>query len=268
MRCQRLFAPAECVTKTNYLVVNLLGTIPTPNNRTSVVLATNPAGRILQFNHGQRPSMWPFADAFEHAPNGIALLDSDGSIAQANIAFCEILGFGRSELLGKALTKITHPDDADAEAEQRTRLAVGEIDRYQLAERLIREDGSATWVLLSASAFRETSGSAEYYVIQVESAGEHLPIKRGAAPDALTYRVGEALHEIGNALTPLMVNTQLIVEQSKSDDISDLARVIFNAARRIAFTLRRLRDIEVSESIASSGKGRMIDLRMAARPED
>jgi len=198
----------------------------------------------------------------------MALLDSDGRIAQANIAFCEILGFGRSELLGTDLTKITHPEDGDTEAEQRTRLAVGEIDRYQLAQRLIREDGGATWVLMSVSACREISGSPEYYVIQVESAGEHIPTRNGAAPDALTYRVGEALHEIGNALTPLMVNTQLIVEQSKSDDIGDLARVIFNAARRIAFTLRRLRDIEASQSMALLGKDRMLDLRMGARPED
>jgi len=256
------------VTKANVAVVSLLGTIPTPTNRTSVVLATNPAGRILQFSPAQRSSNWPFAEAFEYAPNGMALLDSEGRITQANIAFCEILGFGRPELLGIDLTKITHPDDADTEAEHRMRLAVGEMDRYQLAQRLIREDGAATWVLMSVSACRETSGSPEYYVIQVEGAGEHLPTKSGAAPDALSYRVGEALHEIGNALTPLMVNTQLIVEQAKSDDIGDLARVIFNAARRIAFTLRRLRDIEASQSMALLGKGRMLDLRMAAGPED
>lgn len=74
----------------------------------------------------------------------MALPDSDGRITQANIAFREILGFGRPELLGMGLSEITHPDDAEAEAEQRTRLAVGEINRYQLAERLIREDGAAT----------------------------------------------------------------------------------------------------------------------------
>ena len=256
------------MTKATDPVVSLLGTIPTPTNRTRVVLATNPAGRILQFGPAQRSSNWPFAEAFEYAPNGMALLDSEGRITQANIAFCEILGFGRSELLGISLTKITHPDDADTEAEHRMRLAVGEMDRYQLAQRLIREDGAATWVLMSVSACRETSGSPEYYVIQVEGAGEHIPTKSGAAPDALSYRVGEALHEIGNALTPLMVNTQLIVEQAKSDDIGDLARVIFNAARRIAFTLRRLRDIEASHSMALLGKGRILDLRMAARPED
>jgi PAS domain S-box-containing protein len=255
------------VTKASDPVVSLLGTHSDALNRKRLVLATNPAGKVLQFSPGQRSGKWPFADAFEHAPNGMALLDTHGRITQANIAFCEILGFGRPELLGMGLTKITHPEDADTEAEQRTRLAVGEIDRYQLAQRLIREDGAATWVLLSVSACREMSGFPVYYVIQVESAGEHLPIENGAPPDALAYRVGEALHEIGNALTPLMVNTQLIVEQSKSNDIGDLARVIFNAARRIAFTLRRLRDIEASQSMALMGKGRMLDLRMVSPPK-
>ena len=245
-----------------------MGTYSDALNQKRLVLATNPAGKILPFSAGLRSGKWPFADAFEHAPNGMALLDSDGRIAQANIAFCEILGFGRPELLGMGLSEITHPEDAETEAERRTRLAVGEIDRYQLAQRLIREDGDAIWVLLSASACRGVSGSPEYYVIQVESAGGHLPVGNGAAPDPVAYRVGEALHEIGNALTPLMVNTQLIVEQSKSDEIRDSAHMIFNAARRIAFTIKRLHDIESSRLMALLGKGRMLDLRMVAPPED
>jgi PAS domain S-box-containing protein len=256
------------VTKTNDQVVNLSGTYSDALNQKRLVLATNPAGKILPFSPGQRSGKWPFADAFEHAPNGMVLLDSDGRITQANIAFCEILGFGRHELLGMSLSEITHPDDVETEAERRTRLAVGEIERYQLAQRFIREDGGATWVLLSVSACREVSGSPEHYVIQVESAGGHQPVNNGAAPDPLAYRVGEALHEIGNALTPLMVNTQLIVEQSKSDEIRDSAHMIFNAARRIAFTIKRLHDIESSRLMTLLGKGRMLDLRMAAPPED
>jgi PAS domain S-box-containing protein len=197
----------------------------------------------------------------------MAILDSLGVITEANIALCEMLGFSRPHLIGSSLSAITHPDDAETEAERRTRLAVGEIDRYQLAQRLIREDGVATWVLLSVSVCRGIAGSPDYYVIQAECAG-NLPVKNGAAPDAMAYRVGEALHEIGNALTPLMVNTQLIVEQSKSDEIRDSAHMIFNAARRIAFTIRRLYDIESSRSMALSGSGRMRALRMVAPPED
>jgi hypothetical protein len=63
-----------------------------------------------------------------------------------------------------------------------------------------------------------------------------------------------------------MVNTQLIVEQSTASDISDSAHVIFNAARRIAFTLRRLRGLKDLQSVAYLGDARMLDLRTIAPP--
>lgn len=229
-------------------------------------MATNPVGKVLQFSPGQRSDEWLFADAFEHAPNGMAVLDREGRITQASTAFCEILGFRATELLGLTLGEITYPDDVETEAEQRKRLAVGEIDRYQLVERLVREDGAATWVLLCVSVCRRISGLPEYYVLQVESGEGHLSTGRGAAPDALAYLLGEAVHEIGNTLTPLMINTQLIVEQSIAGEIQDSAHAIFNAARRIAFTLRRLRGLKDLQSVAYVGQARMLDLRTVAPP--
>jgi PAS domain S-box-containing protein len=231
-------------------------------------LATNPAGKVLHFSQGHNSVEWLLADAFEHAPNGMALLDRDGTIYHASSALCDILGYRRSELAGLGLSEITHSDDAETEAEQRKRLRNSEIDRYQLVERLIRKDGAAAWVLLSVSVCRRASGFPEYYVVQVENAGPHVSIGDRAAPDALAHYVGEAVHEIGNTLTPLMVNTQLIVEQAKTGEISDSAQVIFNAARRIAFTLRRLRGIKDLQPVAYLGQGRMLDLRTVAPPKD
>jgi PAS domain S-box-containing protein len=196
----------------------------------------------------------------------MAVLDRDGRITQASTAFCEILGFRATELLGLTLGEITYPDDVETEAEQRKRLAVGEINRYQLVERLVREDGATTWVLLCVSVCRRISGLPEYYVLQVESGEGHLSTGRGAAPDALAYLLGEAVHEIGNTLTPLMINTQLIVEQSIAGEIQDSAHAIFNAARRIAFTLRRLRGLKDVQSVAYVGQARMLDLRTVAPP--
>jgi len=71
-----------------------------------------------------------------------------------------------------------------------------------------------------------------------------------------------AMHEIGNTLTPLMMNAELIVEQSMGEPISEFAHEIFKAARRIAFTLRRLRKIDDSQPVAYLGSHRMLDLRM------
>ena len=195
----------------------------------------------------------------------MALLDCDGLITHANIAFCKMLGFRSNDLLGLGLSEITHSDDVETEAEQRKRLTRREIDRYQLVQRLIREDGAATCVLVSVSICHGNPGFPERYVLQVENAAAHLSIGIGADPD-LACRVGEAMHEIGNALTPLMVNTQLIVEQSTTEEICDSAHVIFNAARRIAFTLRRLHGIKDLQSVAYLGQDRMLDLRTVAPP--
>ena len=244
-----------------------LGTYSDVLQRKGLVLATNPAGKVLHFSPGQRSDEWLFAAAFEHAPSGMAILDRDGRLTHANTAFCEILGFRGSEVFGLSLSEITHPDDVETEAEQRKRLATSEIDRYQLVQRLVREDGTPTWVLLCVSVCRRISGLPECYVLQVESGVGHLSIGNGAAPDALAYLLGEAVHEIGNTLTPLMINTQLIVEQSTAGEICDSAHVIFNAARRIAFTLRRLRGLKDSQPVAYLGQARMLDLRTVAPPD-
>jgi PAS domain S-box-containing protein len=197
----------------------------------------------------------------------MALLDSDGRITHASIVLCNILGFSPSELVGLGLSQITHPDDAETEAEQRKRLGGSEIDGYKLVERLIRKNGTVTWVLLSVAARRRVAAFPEYYVVQIENAGGHVSIGNRGPPDALAHYVGEAVHEIGNTLTPLMVNTQLIVEHSKVGEISDSAQVIFHAARRIAFTLRRLRGVRDLQQVAYLGPGRMLDLRTVAPPK-
>ncbi len=238
------------------------------SKRERLALATNPVGKILQFHQGQRSDASIFAIAFEHAPNGLALLDSDGRFRQASIAFCAILGFNRDELVGLGLSEVTHADDVETEAEQRSRLASGEIERYQLVERLLRRDGAATWVRLSVSACRGVSGFPKYYVLQVENSDGHPAKGNGAHPEGVSQLLGEAVHEIGNTLTPLMVNTQLIVEQSTVSEISDSANAIFKAARRIAFALRRLRGVEDVQSVAYVGQDRMLDLRTVPPPRD
>jgi PAS domain S-box-containing protein len=200
----------------------------------------------------------------------MALLDRDGRFVQANHILCSLLGFARDELLELTSIAVTHPEDVATEAEQRRRLAAGEINRYQLVQRLMRRDGETTWVRLSVSAARRDSGAPEYYIVQVESAAPDAA-SPGEAQDSWLARVGDAtlsaVHEIGNTLTPLMLNTEMIVEQSKRGDISDSAQEIFKAARRIAFTLRRLRGIADVQPVAYLGQDRMLDLRLMAPPK-
>lgn len=230
-------------------------------------MATNPAANVLTFTLGRGSDERSFADAFDHAPNGMAILDKHGRITHASFALKKLLGYTHIPLTGLALSEITHPDDVETESEQRKRLAAGEIDKYQLVQRLICEDGAPLWVHICVAASRGISGAPTQYVVQTEKSCGHYPIAADASPDALEHLLGAVVHEIGNTLTPLMVNTQLIVERSTTSEISDAAHVIFNATRRIAFTLRRMRGLkDLRQSVAYIGEGRMLDLRSVSPP--
>jgi len=211
-----------------------------------------------------------FADAFEDAPHAMALVAADGTIVQANRALCQMLGFSSGELQHLNSSDITHADDLETDVEQRRRLLAADIGRYELVQRFVRKDGQNIWVRISVSATRRLCCEPSYLIAQVESVAAHDSADRGHTHDAWLARCGDAtlsaIHEIGNSLTPLMVNTEMIVEQTRSADVRDSARQIFKAARRIAFALRRLRGIQDPRAVAYVGQDRMLDLRIVPAP--
>jgi PAS domain S-box-containing protein len=208
-----------------------------------------------------------FAEAFENAPHAMALVSERGTLLYVNRALCGMLGFGRDQLLRQNVGAITHPDDLPTELEQRQRLLRSDIGRYELMQRYVRKNGEPVWVRLSVSATRRSARHLGYLVVQAEAVA---PPRCAAVAegDAYLRRFGDAtlsaMHEIGNTLTPLMVNAELIVEQSRNQPVSDFAHEIFKAARRIAFTLRRLRGIDECQPVAYVGADRMLDLRLVA----
>lgn len=208
-----------------------------------------------------------FAAAFDNAPHAMALVGSDGTLLHVNRAFCRMLGFSGEELVDANISLITHPDDLQTEWEQRQRLARADIGRYELMQRYLSKDGEPVWIRLSVSATRQPSSELACFVLHAEAvAPPSYPIADEADGERL-HRFSDAalsaMHEIGNTLTPLMVNTELIVEHSRNQPISEFAKEIFKAARRIAFTLRRLRRVDdVSSPVAYLGEDRMLDLRM------
>ena len=208
------------------------------------------------------------ASAFDSAPHAMALMDSDGGILHANRAWCELLGFSKTELRLLTLSAITHPDDIATEAEQRQRLASSQIPRYELVQRCQRKDRVDIWVRLSVSATREAEGRPCNFVAQLENVPPYNFSGNGKGADAGLARFRDAtlaaVHEIGNTLTPLMLNTEMLVEKSRDSgsEISESAEQIFKAARRIAFTLRRVWGIHEVQPVAYLGESRMLDLRL------
>jgi len=92
-----------------------------------------------------------FKNVFEHSPVGIALVSPEGRWLNVNGSICEMLGYGKDELLKGSFQDITHPDDLATDMAFVGQMLNRERETYQMEKRYIRKDGTYMWVLLSVS---------------------------------------------------------------------------------------------------------------------
>jgi diguanylate cyclase (GGDEF)-like protein/PAS domain S-box-containing protein len=99
-----------------------------------------------------------FRSLFEHAPGGMALVDLDGCIQQANPALARLLGLGAAQLEGIEHVQLGATEDREFEREQLKRLLKGKTDSVRFpAQYRPRGQRSAQplRVQVSASLVRE-----------------------------------------------------------------------------------------------------------------
>lgn len=108
-----------------------------------------------------------FRTVFDHAPIGILLLGPDVRILGANRALCAMLGYEESELLGRIVTELLHPEDLPESNRMRTRVDAGEVDTISVERRALRKDGQVLWLQVRSSVQREADGKVELIITQL-----------------------------------------------------------------------------------------------------
>ncbi len=99
-----------------------------------------------------------FDAAFDKAPIGMALFNTDGEYVHVNPALCEILRRSERELLGTRDQLLTHPDDRQRDLEIAARIFEGEIDTWKTEKRFLRPDGEVVWTLANLTFVRDEAG--------------------------------------------------------------------------------------------------------------
>ncbi len=98
-----------------------------------------------------RESEERFRSTFENVAVGIAHEDLAGRFLRFNETFCVILGYPRTELIGKTFSEVTHPEDLAADLAQFGTLTRGESSSYTMEKRFIRKDGTSVWAHMTVS---------------------------------------------------------------------------------------------------------------------
>jgi diguanylate cyclase (GGDEF)-like protein/PAS domain S-box-containing protein len=114
--------------------------------------------------------------AFEDAPIGIALIginpESEGRFLRVNRALCELTGYSSEKLRMTDIHALLHPNDLSTDVAAMIGLIQGEVDGFQLEQRLLHAERHAVWVTLSASLVRDATGKPLYCIRQLQDIEE------------------------------------------------------------------------------------------------
>ena len=115
-----------------------------------------------------------FRRTFDQSPIGASILSLDYRFLRINDALCRITGYAATELQGKSMLEVTHPEDVAETINWAERLLSGEFDRYEIDKRYVRSDGETVWVHLSVRLIRDVAGRPLYFMPIVQDITERV----------------------------------------------------------------------------------------------
>jgi len=122
-----------------------------------------------QVEEALRQSEQRFRNAFDAAAIGMCIVGLDERLLEANLPFCQMLGYTDSEILRLSIAEITYDtEDLERERDYLQQLLSDEIPYFHLEKHYRHKGGYILWGHLSVSLVRDQNHQPLYYVAQVQ----------------------------------------------------------------------------------------------------
>jgi len=201
-----------------------------------------------------------FRSLYEQAAIGIAQVAFDGQLLMVNAALCRMLGYEESELRGKNIVDVTHPDDRARQEE-----LIAQRKPYQLEKRCLHRDGSEVWVDVSSSLVSDSAGAPLYRISVIQNitgrkcAEEQLAQARKL--EAIGRLAGGVAHDFNTLLSVMLGYSELLLEElPPGDSRREKVIQIKNSSDAGALLTRQLLAFSRKQSVARE----VLDLREVA----
>jgi PAS domain S-box-containing protein len=161
-----------------------------------------------------------FRTAFENASVGMTLVDLQGVYLEVNLALAKMLGYRRSDMIGRPVTDFTHADDLSLRSQFVKNLLEGRISSGEHERRFVHKDGSTVWTSIWASLHRDQNGRPLYFISLVQdlTARKKADEERGKLEsqllqaqkmEAIGSLAGGIAHDFNNILSAIIGYTEL-----------------------------------------------------------
>jgi PAS domain S-box-containing protein len=142
---------------------------------------------------------------------GVARVDLEGHLLEANPKFYSIVGYEPGEIIGRSFRDVTHRDDLVESALMYQRLAAGEAATVSGMKRYLRKLGEVVWVNISMSVVNGPHGLPRYLMAVVDDRTDQMLAERiiqdsedkEAKTDAYLAEVGDNIARYRSALLGL-----------------------------------------------------------------
>ncbi len=116
-----------------------------------------------------RESEYRFRMIFQHAPLGIALVDSNSErYISVNQNYCDIVGLSCKQVMNRSFRDFTHPEDLLADLDYRAKLKAGQLQGFSMEKRLLKPDGTVTHVHQSLVPLWHEGEKPGYHISVIE----------------------------------------------------------------------------------------------------
>ena len=226
---------------------SLVNKFPIPGPDGNTVLIGGTAFDITDRKRAEealRESEERFRAILRQATAGIVRKDAEGRLTFVNQAFCNMLGYTESELLGRTIWEVMHKEDI-AENRRSYHRLMAEGVPFNLERRLIREDSSILWVDASVSPILDNTGKPQSAVAvevditarkRAEEELQQLNLELESRVEERTFELKAANEALRESRTGLQVLSQRLV-QVQEEERRNLARELHD---RVGQTLAAL----------------------------
>lgn len=135
--------------------------------------------KYRQAEQALEASVKSYRNLFEQNPLMIFVLDTQGTVLDANRAAQQQLGYKASELIGKPVFHIFHKDAREAVKQQLKDILQNPEQTYKWVQQKIHKKGYIIWVKATAKVFRSATGDSTVLIMceditQLKKADEEL----------------------------------------------------------------------------------------------
>lgn len=192
-----------------------------------------------------RSSEERFADAFDHASIGMALVSPEGRWLRVNQSLCAMVGYAEDEMLDLTFQEMTHPEDLEQDLAQVRQMLSGELRTYEMEKRYFHKKGHILKVLLSVSLVRDAHGQPLHFISQIQDITERRRLEaqlfQSQKMETVGKLAGGVAHEFNSIMTAIIGQSELLLsELAPRHPHASHVTEIRKAADRAAILTRQL----------------------------